>query len=296
MVNLAAIAHDQGTDGALGSRRVSGSRRALRLPGRAAARRMRHHRRRFGATVIGVSFYGYRHSSPAMGRWLTRDPIGIQGGTAPYGFVRNLPIGLRDTLGLQVDRTSHVIIYGGLENDAFDAAYRRLPFYRGEDPGPAAGAASLWFEGRVGCDPCESWRCSKLVVRTDTFMEAQLIWRLRSRYRGRESGRTPEQHERLHLRHLDEAATRFDTRMHLAADGVCVPSRCCNAKYDFVNAAYWYEVASMRLDEVRVDFEDYPAESLDELHQKYQDAYVEQQAKYQTLVAKAAEVRQQCHL
>lgn len=100
MVNLAAIKHDQGTDGALGSRRVSVARRAVRLPGYAVARRLGHRRRRFRAAGIGVSFYGYRHVSPSMGRWLSRDPMEERGGPNFYLFCVNAPIDILDYLGL----------------------------------------------------------------------------------------------------------------------------------------------------------------------------------------------------
>ncbi|WPX40791.1 RHS repeat-associated core domain-containing protein [Akkermansia sp. N21116] len=35
-------------------------------------------------------YYNYRDYNPTDGRWLTRDPIGEQGGHNLYGFVRNI--------------------------------------------------------------------------------------------------------------------------------------------------------------------------------------------------------------
>jgi RHS repeat-associated protein len=35
----------------------------------------------------GLSYYGYRFYNPALGRWMTRDPLGERGGINPYGFV-----------------------------------------------------------------------------------------------------------------------------------------------------------------------------------------------------------------
>jgi RHS repeat-associated protein len=46
-------------------------------------------------------YYGYRYYSPALGRWLSRDPIEEQGGLNLYGFVNNDPVNKWDKLGLQ---------------------------------------------------------------------------------------------------------------------------------------------------------------------------------------------------
>ena len=48
----------------------------------------------------GFSYYGYRHYSPDLGRWITRDPIGERGGLNLYGFVGNEPVSMVDKLGL----------------------------------------------------------------------------------------------------------------------------------------------------------------------------------------------------
>ncbi len=45
-------------------------------------------------------YYGYRYYSPALGRWLSRDPIEEQGGLNLYGFVNNDPVNKWDVLGL----------------------------------------------------------------------------------------------------------------------------------------------------------------------------------------------------
>ncbi len=84
--------------------------------------------------VLGViHYYGYRYFHPNLGRWLSRDPIGEQGGLNLYGFVGNSPIDSFDLLGLveadliQFDFSIHefeecsIIIdvgHGGLSNSA----------------------------------------------------------------------------------------------------------------------------------------------------------------------------------
>jgi len=50
----------------------------------------------------GLSYYGYRFYVPALGRWLTRDPIGEAGGINLYGFAENDPINSIDPDGLSV--------------------------------------------------------------------------------------------------------------------------------------------------------------------------------------------------
>ena len=48
----------------------------------------------------GLYYYGYRYYSPGMGRWLSRDPMGEDGGVNLLAFVRNNPAGYVDPLGL----------------------------------------------------------------------------------------------------------------------------------------------------------------------------------------------------
>jgi RHS repeat-associated protein len=52
-------------------------------------------------TEENLAYYGYRYYSLSVGRWLTRDPIGLAGGINLYGFVENNPIGRIDPLGLK---------------------------------------------------------------------------------------------------------------------------------------------------------------------------------------------------
>jgi RHS repeat-associated protein len=48
----------------------------------------------------GLYYYGYRYLSTELGRWPSRDPIGIHGGPNLYAYVHNAPIGWIDGLGL----------------------------------------------------------------------------------------------------------------------------------------------------------------------------------------------------
>jgi RHS repeat-associated protein len=49
---------------------------------------------------LGLNYFGYRFYSPAMGRWLNRDPLGETGGINLYAFVQNDPVNLIDPDGL----------------------------------------------------------------------------------------------------------------------------------------------------------------------------------------------------
>jgi RHS repeat-associated protein len=48
----------------------------------------------------GLYNYGYRYYNPQLGRWLSRDPIGIRGGLNLYSFVSNNPMIYPDFIGL----------------------------------------------------------------------------------------------------------------------------------------------------------------------------------------------------
>ncbi len=49
---------------------------------------------------LDLVYYNYRHYSPSLGRFLSRDPIEEQGGLNLYAFARNHPIVLSERLGL----------------------------------------------------------------------------------------------------------------------------------------------------------------------------------------------------
>jgi RHS repeat-associated protein len=48
----------------------------------------------------GLLYYGYRYYDPSTGRWLSRDPIGENGGENVSAFLNNNPINYSDALGL----------------------------------------------------------------------------------------------------------------------------------------------------------------------------------------------------
>ena len=55
--------------------------------------------------VTGLYQMGYRHYSPSLGRWLSRDPIGLKGGTNTSDFTGNAPSDRNDYRGLAWEST-----------------------------------------------------------------------------------------------------------------------------------------------------------------------------------------------
>jgi len=79
----------------------------------------------------GLYYYGERYYSPGLGRFLSRDPIGEEGGLNEYGFVGNDPVNSADPFGLWKVRLvgSNWKDGGRQVVDAFDTLKRNMPAY-----------------------------------------------------------------------------------------------------------------------------------------------------------------------
>ncbi|HKK63155.1 MAG TPA: RHS repeat-associated core domain-containing protein [Bacteroidales bacterium] len=66
--------------------------------------------------VVSVSISNYRYYNPDLGRWLSRDPIGEQGGLNVYGFVGNNGVNEVDILGLSFESPGPVYTKGPIES------------------------------------------------------------------------------------------------------------------------------------------------------------------------------------
>ncbi len=53
-------------------------------------------------TTTGLGYWGYRHYSPRLGRWMSRDPIQEAGGKNVCSFVKNRAVNTYDPHGLRV--------------------------------------------------------------------------------------------------------------------------------------------------------------------------------------------------
>lgn len=56
-----------------------------------------------GDPESGLLNFGYRLYSPALGRWLTQDPMEEEGGLNLYALCENSPVNAYDALGLSAD-------------------------------------------------------------------------------------------------------------------------------------------------------------------------------------------------
>jgi RHS repeat-associated protein len=57
----------------------------------------------------GLGYWGYRHYSPKLGRWVTRDPIGEQGGLNLLRYAANKPAIASDPRGLAATTQTEII-------------------------------------------------------------------------------------------------------------------------------------------------------------------------------------------
>ncbi len=58
-------------------------------------------------TETGLSYFGYRYYSAKLGRWISRDPLGEDGGFNLYGYCGNDPVNYFDPLGLATEEQRH---------------------------------------------------------------------------------------------------------------------------------------------------------------------------------------------
>lgn len=52
--------------------------------------------------AAGLNYFGYRHYSPRLGRWISRDPLGEAGGMNLYAYCEGDPVNKHDALGMDV--------------------------------------------------------------------------------------------------------------------------------------------------------------------------------------------------
>ncbi|MDD4406219.1 MAG: RHS repeat-associated core domain-containing protein, partial [Parabacteroides sp.] len=101
-------------------------------------------------------YYGYRYYSPALGRWLSRDPIEEQGGLNLYGFVNNDPVNKWDKLGLRGIGCGYGVMGSDTEGIISDTPIQSEPpgpgLWDQYNPDPEAGRGWVdyreWFEYR----------------------------------------------------------------------------------------------------------------------------------------------------
>jgi RHS repeat-associated protein len=66
---------------------------------------------KYADAETGLVYYGFRYYQPQTGRWLSRDPLGEEGGVNLYGFVSNNPVSLVDPLGQYEQDVHYYLTY-----------------------------------------------------------------------------------------------------------------------------------------------------------------------------------------
>ena len=115
---------------------------------------------------LDLVYYNYRHYSPSLGRFLSRDPIEEQGGLNLYAFVRNAPTYLTDSkgeivpffvFGVFISISAYKCITGSLSSMIIDLSLQALQCYRenrtkeSQDKCCKVDYCSLIISGVTGC-------------------------------------------------------------------------------------------------------------------------------------------------
>ena len=110
---------------------------------------------------LDLIYYNYRHYSPTLGRWLSRDPIEEQGGLNLYAFCKNNGIQNTDSRGKFAIGLAGIFTYkcimGALSSMAFDATFQlaKCSYYSITDKCKEncckINYCSLAISGIVGC-------------------------------------------------------------------------------------------------------------------------------------------------
>ncbi len=103
----------------------------------------------------GLGYWGYRYYSPALGRWLNRDPIEEKGGWSLYGFAMNSPVNGVDALGEKLD--------WGLAPGERECRYEPGP--RPSDEGYCTAILSKACCRHCCCKACPEAECRRAAAR-----------------------------------------------------------------------------------------------------------------------------------
>jgi RHS repeat-associated protein len=95
----------------------------------------------------GLNLSLYRAYNPTLGRWISRDPIGENGGINLYGYVRNQPLLRVDPLGLQDEARPP-----GIDGPGYYGAGTRNAQSLAADAGPLVEAGAKLGIGCKGKD------------------------------------------------------------------------------------------------------------------------------------------------
>jgi RHS repeat-associated protein len=129
-------------------------------------------------TASGVFFYGFRYYGPATGRWLSRDPIGEDGGVNLYGFVGNDGVNRWDVLGLAEELTAESTFKSqliALPNDASGRGESLRGFVLDLERDPKTGKVTI---GKAETSAVVRWNNESVRLHELRHNEdAYLIWK-----------------------------------------------------------------------------------------------------------------------
>jgi RHS repeat-associated protein len=122
----------------------------------------------------GLSQNYYRDYDPQLGRYLTADPLGLDGGMNPYGYVNANPLSGTDPLGLyQIDFHYYMVFYLGLASGLDPEVARTIALAsQYVDDGNLTKPVELNKEGKV--DIIESITDNQDALRYYHFMQDTL--------------------------------------------------------------------------------------------------------------------------
>ncbi len=108
-------------------------------------------------------YYGYRYYEPAVGRWLSRDPIGEEGGLNLFGMVSNRPIDNVDVIGMVSFST-----VGGPRSDYWDSELYLAFQIHGLGTNVLVARSSFDFQAR-DCEDGEEYSNSDMNIGSSTL-------------------------------------------------------------------------------------------------------------------------------
>jgi len=210
----------------------------------------------------GLYYYGYRWYSPALGRWLSRDPIEERGGVNQYGACMNNPILFIDILGMTPENRG--VRIGGVTRIPTTLFSTRTEM----------GATEITIYSAPICESCGDG-CSKLVVDQDTEYFGYVEWLIGLENYKMKSGRTLKEHEMQHYADYQKQAKMIDDMLHSLADGTCVSTECCDAKNQYFYVYRALTEALTNHKRWKLELEDYSKDTIKDLevNNRLDDAY-----------------------
>jgi RHS repeat-associated protein len=119
----------------------------------------------------GLHYNYFRYYNPQTGRYITPDPIGLEGGINLFSYVQNNPVNFRDRVGL-LDRVDEVFP----PSPAFTECVKNLPE---ESASALKKAVEEYDQCKKDCDEDAKNR-SCLIVKIDSFTNSLLTAKCKS--------------------------------------------------------------------------------------------------------------------